>query len=130
MLVVGAVFHFGLPVVAPDIPPQYGNANLFRPWGGWTSTYMAVHPFGFAVVFVAVYRWLLARGGLESGWRGGFAFGSVVFAVGSLPVYLLVFASLQLSLEVIAIWVVQSACQYMAAGAVVGWITTAGVRCQ
>jgi hypothetical protein len=44
-----------------------------------------------------------------------------VFAVGSLPVYLLVFASFAVSPDVIASWVAQSACQYAAAGAAIGW---------
>jgi hypothetical protein len=44
LLAVGAAFHFGVPVVAPGIQPQFGNAALFRPWDRWTSTYMLVHP--------------------------------------------------------------------------------------
>ena len=122
LFAVGALFHLAVPVVAPGIPPQFGNAALFRPWFGWTSVYMALHPLGFGVVFAAIYLALVAWGGVARGWRGGLGYGAGVFAVGSLPVYLLAFASFQVSPEVVAAWVVQSACQYTAAGAAVGWV--------
>ena len=83
---------------------------------------MALHPFGFGLVFAAVYLALVARGGVAQGWRGGLLYGAGVFAVGSLPVYLLAYASFQVSPEVIASWVAQSACQYTAAGGSVGWV--------
>ena len=63
LLAVGLVFHFAVPVIAPGIPPQFLNAALFRPWGGWTSTYMLLHPLGFGVVFALIYAVL---------WRSGF----------------------------------------------------------
>lgn len=122
LFAIGAVFHLMVPLVASGIPPQFGNAALFRPWTGWTSTYMALHPFGFAVVFTAVYVLLRARGGVAGGWRGGLAYGFGVFLVGSLPVFLLAFASFQVSPDVIISWVLQSTCQYLAAGAAVGWV--------
>jgi hypothetical protein len=122
LFAVGAVFHLAVPLVAPGIPPQFGNTALFRPWGGWTSTYMLLHPFGFGVVFAAVYLALSARGAVARGWRGGLVYGAGVFVVGSLPVYLLAFASFEVSPEVIAAWVAQSACQYTAAGAALGWV--------
>ena len=121
LFVVGAVFHFATPAVAPQIPPQFANAALFRPWAGWTSTYMLLHPFGFGIVFAAVYLALVDRCGVGTGWRGGLVYGAGVFVVGSLPVYLLAFASFQVSPEVIGAWVAQSLCQYAAAGAAVGW---------
>jgi hypothetical protein len=46
-----------------------------------------------------------------------------VFVVGSLPVYVLAFASFAVIGEVIFWWIVQSALQYIAAGAVMGWIS-------
>ncbi len=122
LFAVGALFHLTVPLVAPGIPLQFGNAALFRPWDGWTSTYMALHPFGFAVVFTAAYLLLWARGGVAGGWWGGLVYGFGVFLVGSLPVYLLAFASFQVSPAVIVCWVLQSACQYLAAGAAVGWV--------
>jgi len=120
LFAVGAAFHFAVPVVAPTVPPQFGNAGLFRPWAGWTSTYMALHPFGFGVVFAATYLILRSRNGVSRGWRGGLEYGAVVFLVGSLPVYLLVFASFEVSHEVVACWVVQSVCQHTAAGVAIG----------
>jgi hypothetical protein len=41
---VGYLFYKAVPVVAPAISQQYENAALFRPWAGWTSTYMFFHP--------------------------------------------------------------------------------------
>jgi len=120
LLAVGVLFHFGLPIAAPDIPPQFGNATLFRPWAGWTSTYMLLHPLWFGAVFAAVYLGLRSRGGLRVGWRGGVVYGAGVFLVGSLPVYLLAYAAFQVSPEVISWWVAQSLCQYLAAGAALG----------
>jgi hypothetical protein len=123
LFVVGALFHLAVPWVAPAIPPQFGNAALFRPWAGWTSTYMALHPFGFGLVFAVVYIALRARCRVAPGWRGGLLYGLGVFLVGSLPIYLLAFASFMVSPEVIASWVAQSLCQYSAAGAAMGWVT-------
>jgi hypothetical protein len=121
---VGLLFHFAIPIVAPSIPPLYGNTALFRPWAEWTSTYMALHPLGFGVLFVAVYRVLPTRCGISSGWRGGLMYGLGVFVVGSLPVFLLMFAALQVPLEVAMSWMAQNACQYLAAGAGVGWVAS------
>ena len=122
LFAVGALFHLAVPLVAPNIEPQFGNAALFRPWTGWTSTYMALHPFGFGVVFTAVFLWLRARSGVAGNWQGGLAYGFGVFLVGSLPVYLLAFASFQVSSAVIVSWVLHSACQYILAGVAVGWV--------
>lgn len=124
LFAVGAVFHLTIPIIAPDIPPQFKNDNLFRPWDGWTSTYMAFHPFGFGVLFASIYWVLRRQGGVSPGWRGGLMYGSGVFVVGSLPVFSLVFASFQVSSEVIVSWITQSLCQYLAAGAVVGWVSS------
>lgn len=55
LFAVGLAFHFGLPVVAPAIRPQFENAALFRRRPGWASTYMALHPLWFAPVFAALY---------------------------------------------------------------------------
>jgi hypothetical protein len=107
-------------MIAPGIPPQFQNAALFRPWAGWTSTYMLLHPLWFGPVFAAVYLALRSRGGLLLGWRGGVVYGVGVFLVGSLPVYLLAYAAFQVSPEVIVSWVAQSLCQYLAAGAAMG----------
>src|SRR5262245_57921913 len=70
LFVVGAAFHFGVRYVAPAVPPQFEDSALFRPWSGWTSTYMVIHPLWFGVLFAAVYLWLRVPGGR---WRGGAA---------------------------------------------------------
>src|SRR3954470_19571405 len=101
LLAVGAAFYFGVPLVAPGLPPQFKNATLFRPWAGWTSAYMLIHPLWFGVVFAAVYLALRSPGGPLAGWRGGAIYGAGVFLVGSFPVYLLALASFQVSPEVI-----------------------------
>ena len=122
LFAVGGLFHLAVPAIAPSIPPQFEEAALFRPWAGWTSTYMALHPFGFGAAFAAAYLGLWARCGSFGGWRGGLAYGAGLFLVGALPVYLLAYASFRVSPEVIASWTGQAACQYSAAGAAVGWI--------
>lgn len=122
LFVVGALFHFALEVVAPAIPPQFGNRALFRPWAGWTFIYMVLHPLAYGVVFAAFYLVLVTRCGVARGWRGGLGYGAAVFLVGSLPVYSLAYASFQVSFDVILSWVAQSACQYMIAGAATGWV--------
>jgi hypothetical protein len=43
-----------------------------------------------------------------------------VFLVGSLPIFLIAYASFTVSVEVIGAWVLQNACQYLLAGASVG----------
>ena len=123
LLVFGTIFHLGLPVVLPGIPPQFSNSGLYRPWAGWTSTYMLIHPLWFGVVFGGLYSILRSRDALAPGWRDGLAYGFGVFFVGSLPVFLLAFAAVQISPEVMAVWVAQSLCQYAAAGVAIGTTT-------
>ena len=40
--------------------------------------------------------------------------------MGSLPIFLIAYASFTVSVEIIASWVLQNACQYLLAGASVG----------
>jgi hypothetical protein len=120
LLAVGTVFFFCVPIVAPSIDPQFKNEALYRPWSGWTSTYMVIHPLWFGVVFASVYLAIRKHDSTFVGWRGGARFGAGVFLVGSLPIYLLALASFQTSPEMIACWVAQSLCQYLAAGVAVG----------
>ncbi len=122
---VGAVFHFGMPFIVPGIPLQFENTTLFRPWQGWTSTYMTIHPLWFGALFAMGYLALRSRQALRPGWRGGLEFGFGLFLIGSFPVFLLAFASFQLSTSVIATWIAQSFCQYIAAGAAVGVVADA-----
>jgi len=116
MFVVGGLFHLLVPLVAPGIPPQFINVALFRPWKSWTSIYMAVHPFGYGIIFAGIYLALRRWCTFPPVIRGGLIYGAGVFIVGSFPVYALAFASFQVSIEVIAAWVLQSACQYISAG--------------
>src|SRR6516225_2322746 len=118
LLAVGVAFHFAVPILAPGIPPQFLNIALFRPWGGWTSTYMFLHPLGYGVVFALIYAVLWQFG--FGGWLGGLKYGFGVFLVGALPVWLLAYASFQVSPEVMASFVLQAMCQYSAAGAAIG----------
>jgi hypothetical protein len=123
---VGYLFYLAVPAIVPAIPPQFGNAALFRPWAGWTSVYMVFHPFGYGVVFALAYRGLRSWCDFPSGWRSGCAFGAGVFLVGSLPIFLIAYASFTVSGEIIASWIVQNACQYLLSGVSVGIV--AGLR--
>ena len=71
MLLVGAGFYLLVPAVAPGIPPQFANAALFRPWAGWTSVYMVLHPLGYGFVFATVFVILLRRSAVTPTTRGG-----------------------------------------------------------
>ena len=120
MFLVGVVSYLLVPVLAPEIAQQYDEVELFRPWRGWTSTYMLIHPFIFAPVFAAVFLKLRIANSLPSGIKGGLVYGAGVFCVGSLPVFLLAFASFQMSVEMFLSWIVQNLCQYLAAGVAIG----------
>lgn len=51
---------------------------------------------------------------------GGLPYGLAVFLVGSLPIFLLAFASFQVSVEMMGPWILQNAVQYLMTGAVLG----------
>jgi hypothetical protein len=123
LFAVGVAFHFLTPRVAPWLEAEYRNQALFRPWGGWTGSYMFAHPWLFGVLFAGVFFGARAVVGSTNlgGVRDGLLYGLAVFAAGSLPVYALNFASFQVSAGVIASWVLQSLCQYSLAGLVLGW---------
>lgn len=125
MFLVGVVFYFLVPFIAPGIKPQYENFALYRDWKGWTSTYMLIHPFIFAPVFAAVFLKLRMATSFPSGINGGLIYGAGVFCVGSLPVFLLAFASFQVSVEIMLSWIVQNLCQYLAAGVAIGAVADA-----
>lgn len=120
MFLVGTVSYFLTPVIRPGIPPQYEDVAVFRVWSGWTSQYMIIHPFAYGLIFSAVFIGLRRMTDFPSGIRGGLLYGVAVFLVGSLPVFLLVFASLQLSREIIVSWMIQNLSQYSFAGMAVG----------
>lgn len=120
MFLVGVMCHFSIPFIAPGIQSQYEHSGLFRPWSGGTSTYMTLHPFLYAPVFTAIFLKLHGSKCFPSGMRGGLIYGTGVFCVGSLPVFVLAFASFQVSCEIIGSWIMQNLCQYLTAGVVIG----------
>lgn len=129
MFFVGAVFHLLVPAIAPIIPPQFeANPDLYRPWAGWTSAYMAIHPFLYGVVFAAGFLSLRRWSTFPPGVRGGLLYGAGVFVVGSLPVYVLNFASFQVSVEMILSWIVQGMTQYVVAGIALGYVCDRGTE--
>ena len=74
-----------------------------------------VHWFGDGDA--SVYLVVLDSKGIGPGWRFGLLYGLGVFFVGSLPIYLLAYASFAVSRNVIAAWVAQEVLrQYLAAG--------------
>lgn len=122
---VGAVFHVTIGALLPELQRHFENDALYRPWDGWTSTYMIIHPFAYGPVFALVHAFYSEENG---GWRAGLKFGLVVFVVGALPVWLLSFASFQISLEMALAFLLQSLCQYAAAGTAIGAIAETGAN--
>lgn len=127
LLTVGYAFEKAIPVVAPRIPLQFeNNPELYRAWPGWTETYMWIHPLVYGIPFALVY--VAVRSVVGAGWRSGLKYGLAVFAVGALPVWLLMSASVRVSPEVMASFLLRSVCQYAAAGAAAGaywrWATS------
>jgi len=120
MFLVGSVFFLVVPVLLPSVEQRYKNIAVFRPWLAWTSTYMKFHPFLYGPVFATVFLTLRKGSTFLAGIRGGFLYGAGVFAVGSLPVFVLAFASFQASVEIIGLWILQNLCQYLAAGIAIG----------
>ena len=129
MFLVGGVFHLLIPFIDPEIEAQYDNHALFRPWPAWTSTYMTIHPFIYAPVFAAIFLKLRQETRFPSGICGGVMYGAGIFLVGSLPVFLLAFASFQVSVEIIVTWIVQNLCQYLAAGVAIGTVADGVTVC-
>lgn len=124
MFFVGSAFHLIVPALFPDVHLQYETqSELFRRWNGtWTKSYMMVHPFLYGSVFAAVFLTLRMRTAFPSGLSGGLAYGAGVFLAGSLPVFVLAFASFQVSAEIISLWILQNLCQYLVAGVAVGMV--------
>lgn len=123
LFVIGVAFWLVTRWLAPTM---YTIPGLFRPLSGWPLAYMVLHPFAYGVVFGVVYLLLLRCGGLQPGGKDGLRYGLGVFLVGSLPIYLLNFASFAIPVHIILCWILQSACQYAAAGVAVGWTVARG----
>jgi hypothetical protein len=128
MLGVGLAFN-QLESLFPAIQEEYENKVVFRIWPGWTQSYMLAHPCWFGFVFAFVY--IVARKSRLPTSRGeailsGMLYGALVFLVGSLPVFALIFASFQVSPELLVIsWAARNLVQYVVAGASLGLVVRA-----
>jgi hypothetical protein len=123
LFAVGTAFHFLVPIVWPGIQQAYRDQRLFRPWTGWTRIYMVIHPWLYGLLFAAAFVGLRAALGPAnlSAMQVGLCYGLAVFLVGSLPIFALNFASLQVPAGVMGTWMLQNLCQYAAAGVALGW---------
>jgi hypothetical protein len=128
MLGVGIAFNT-LEGAFPAIQVEYANKAIFRDWPGWTESYFWIHPLWFGFVFALGFV-LVNRGRLTAGWRqtasNGALYGGLVFFVGSLPVFALLYASFRVSAELILVsWVARNLTQYVIAGVFLGLLTQA-----
>lgn len=121
LFAVGSAFHFLVPFVAPRVAAEYAANGIFRPWAGWTRTFMALYPFAIGFGISAMYD--CVRGPARfAGTAGGATFGLLLATVGAIPVFLLCFAAVRLPASVTVTWIIQACLQYVAAGAVLGRI--------
>ncbi len=123
MLGVGLAFNW-LEAGIPAIGTEYENKAIFRDWPGWSQAYMWAHPVWFGFVFAAGFS-LVRVGRTLSGWGMaagcGLAYGVMVFLVGSLPVFALIYASFRVSPELVAVsWAARNLTQYAVAGLALG----------
>jgi hypothetical protein len=128
MLAVGWVFN-QVEAAIPSIPAEYESGPGFQTWPGWTEGYMLAHPIWFGFVFAVGFA-LVARGRASgSYWSAGLrgaAYGGLVFVVGSLPVFALVYASFRVSAELVAAsWAARNLAQCVIAGVLVGLVALA-----
>ena len=124
MFAIGAVFHWLVPILAPWIAALFAPP-VFRPWPGWTRTYMIVHPFWFGLTFAWLFTVPRAADANDS---RGCSLRGRVFLIGALPVYLLCFASIAIPRPVIVCWLLQGLTQYVLAGAALGLRRVRAVR--
>jgi len=129
MLTVGLVFNELEEAIG--ITAEYKNPAIFRIWPGWTEAYMLAHPIWFGFVFATGFM-VVTRGQVRPRWSSavcsGAAYGGLLFLIGSLPVFALMYASLQVSLKLIAIsWAGRNLAQYVVAGGLVGFVMRAGL---
>jgi hypothetical protein len=134
MLGVGWIFN-KLEGAIPGIPAEYENKAVFRDWPGWTEGYMMAHPIWFGFVFAAGFG-VVTRERVRAGWLSaacvGAAYGGLLFLVGSLPVFALIYASFRVSPELVAVsWAARNLAQYVVAGGLVGlasWAARSSIR--
>lgn len=123
---IGALFHLTVPLLVPALTTAYtDHPEIFRTWPGWTRAYMICHPFFYGFVFASGFHVLHAikRETIPLGARNGAIYGLLVFAIGSLPVFLLNYGALRVPGIVITAWIIQSLLQYTAVGALLGCAT-------
>ncbi len=126
MLGIGYLFHWLLPFYLPAVVEEYRNGAVFRPWAGWTHYYMFWHPMAFGILFAVIFHNLHRAHcftGRLAGPRGGGLYGLLVFAIGSLPVFLLNYASFQVSAQLILwTWILPNLAAYLVAGSLLGFL--------
>lgn len=123
MLAVGYLFN-RVEATIPGIAAEYAQSPGFRPWPGWTERYMLLHPIWFGFVFAAGFV-VWSRGQNAATWQAaccrGASYGGLLFLVGSMPVFALIYASFQVSPQLIAVsWAGRNFAQYVVAGMCVG----------
>ncbi len=128
LLAVGLVFN-QVEAAIPSIPAEYASGPGFREWPGWSEGYFLAHPIWFGFVFAAGF-FLVSRGRAPGSYLsaglGGAAYGGLVFVVGSLPVFALIYASFRVSAELVAVsWAARNLAQYVIAGGLVGLVARA-----
>ena len=125
---VAALFHVFVPLIFPLVRTEYLNDDLYRPFVGLAAAYIVLHPLVVAAPFAWVYLMLHERTNFPGGPLGGLYYGAGLIAVGLLPAAVLVFAAVQLSAEVFAVWLLQGMLQILVAGTAVGFISEDPVR--
>jgi hypothetical protein len=90
---------------------------------------MLAHPIWFGIVFAAGFALVdhgrAPRGYVAAGLRGA-GYGGLIFVVGSLPVFALVYASFRVSPELLAVsWAARNLAQYVIAGVLVALVARA-----
>ena len=118
MLLVGALWE----AIESYLLGNYVTGNGAFRSGWWVVPYLYCHPLLFGFVFAAGFT-LVARhfaGIVDT--QFGIQFGLVLFLIGSLPIFVLLGAALAVPAKVLPFWVLRNLSQYVAAGAVLGWL--------
>lgn len=120
MLLVGALWEATECYVVGDYVSD--NPAFRKRW--WVVPYLYCHPilygFAFTAAFIFVARYFTET--VSTGF--GLAFGLALFLVGSLPIFVLLSAAVDIPFAVVPLWILRNLSQYVAAGAVLGSIVT------
>jgi hypothetical protein len=129
MVMLGDGWAFDqLEGLSPAIKVEYDNKSIFRDWPGWTKCYMRAHPcwfgFVFAFVYVLVSQSRLPAVAVQPPGTGHCT--EPWYSWWGVPVFALVYASFQVSLELLALlWAVWNLAQYVLAGVFLGLVVQA-----